>query len=368
MKRIYSIALGIGILVMGLFLFFLLGNKEDASEKTTMENRKRPHISVAHVNLQSRSYVVTATGTLAAKEKIELYSEVQGVLLLTGTPFKEGNRFAKGQTILRVDNSEYLAQLQSSKSNLVSEIAAMLADMEIEFPEAAKKWEQYLRDFDVNERLQPLPGFSSDAEKFFVTGRNITKTYFDTKNQQERLAKYNINAPFSGTVTEANVNPGTLVRSGQKLGEFIDTSVYELRLSIPATENQYLDLGKQVSLRPLESTVTFQGEISRINPKINQQTQTIEVFVEVSDARLKDGQYLTAQVFGEDVPDVLKIANSLILENDHVYIIKDSTLQLQKVVPFNYVGDSVVVKGLKDGMLIVDEIIANAYPGLKVTY
>ena len=40
------------------------------------------------------------------------------------------------------------------------------------------------------------------------------------------LDKYTIKAPFNVVVTQSNINPGTLVRNGQKLGEFINTYLY----------------------------------------------------------------------------------------------------------------------------------------------
>ena len=56
--------------------------------------------------------------------------------------------------------------------------------------------------------------------------------YYSIKNIEKRLSKYNITAPFNGVLTEALVTKGTLIRPGQKLGEFIDTSVFEIELAI----------------------------------------------------------------------------------------------------------------------------------------
>lgn len=368
MKKNYSAIVGLGLLVLGvvvLVVFMGVRRDKDLSSEAKTEIQL---VSANQVYPESMRYVVNATGIISALRSIELYSEVQGTLLESQQPFKEGNRFGKGQVILKIDNSEHLAQLQSSKSTLVSELAAMLADMEIEFPEAAKKWEGYLTSFDVKGSLEPLPSFSSDTEKFFVIGRNIYQTYFNVKNLQERLSKYTISAPFDGVVTEANVDPGALVRNGQKLGEFMDNSVFELELAIPVSENQYLQIGQPVLLKALKGDATYKGNISRINPKINRQTQTIEVFVEVKSKQLKDGQYLEAEILGSEIDNVVKIQSNLLIENNQVYIVVDSTLQLQKVTPVNFVGDYVIVEGLSKGMILVKETVANAYPGQKVTY
>lgn len=366
MKGFYGIIFGIVLIGLSVFVFTFLARGQE--ETVALKKTDKVFVSTILVATETLPFVIEATGTLTAKNKIELFSEVQGVLLPTTPHFKEGNRFHAGQDLLRIDSGEHEAQLQSKKSALVNQIVAMLPDMEIEFPKASRKWEAYLESFNIDGSLEPLPETVSSAEKFFVTGKNVFQTYYDVKNLQERLSKYDIKAPFTGIVTKSDVNVGTLVRSGQKLGEFIDPSIFELQLAIPATANKYVDVGIKVHLISLDESQGYAGKISRINGMIDQDTQTIGMVVEVSGKQLKEGQYLKAEVFGEPISDVLKIEGSLLVENDHVYIIRDSVLQLQKVAPLNYVGDSVVVRGLKEDMVLLDKIVANAYPGMKVTY
>ncbi|WP_299529802.1 HlyD family efflux transporter periplasmic adaptor subunit [Ulvibacterium sp.] len=366
MKGAYGVIFGIVLTGLGVLVFiFLLRGRE---EPVSLEEVDQVFVSTILVATEELPFVIEATGTLAAKNKIELFSEVQGILLPTTPGFREGNTFYRGENLLRIDGGEHNAQLQSKKSALVNQIVAMLPDMEIEFPEASGKWRTYLENFNMDGPLEPLPKTVSNAEKFFVTGKNIVQTYYDVKNLQERLSKYDIRAPFTGIVTQSDVYVGTLVRSGQKLGEFIDPSVFELQLAIPATANKYMKVGKKVHLISLDGDQDHVGRISRINGRVDQETQTVGVVVEVSGKQLKEGQYLKAEIFGEPVSDVLKIEGGLLVENDHVYIIRDSLLRLQKVVPLNYVGDSVVVRGLEKDMVLLDEIVANAYPGMKVTY
>lgn len=366
MKNLIKLVLGITIIVLGILIFTFMSNNEEKNAIADTPNR--PLVSTTLANPRSIPYMIEVTGTLEAKKKVEIFSEVQGVLLTGKTPFKEGNRFFKGQELLRIDNREYLAQLQSNKSSLLSQIAAMLPDMEIEFLEASEKWESYLRSFDMEAPLATLPKTESDKEKLFLTGKGIFQTYYNVKNQQERLFKYVIRAPFTGSITESNVNAGTLVRSGQKLGEFIDPTIFELKLAIPATANNYIKEGKQVALTTLNKTQKIVGQISRINDKIDSETQTIAAIVEVTNKNLKDGQFLKAKVEGIAIENQFKIKGNLMLENNHIYIVKDSVLTLQKITPINYEQDSVMVKGLEKNMILLDEVLANAHPGMKVNY
>ncbi len=366
MKAWVKASIGIGIVILGVFLFILMRNSK--KEPTTEEKKELKMVSTQLVEPNTLPFVIEATGVLTAKRKIELYSEVQGLLLPTKTTFKAGNRFHKNQPLLQINSAEYKAQLLSGRSSFLNKIAGMLPDMEVEFPNGSKKWYSYLTNFNVEKPLGRLPEPMSDAERLFLTGRGIYESFYTIKNQEERFAKYTIRAPFHGIVTESLVNEGTLVRSGQKLGEFIDNSAFEINLEVPSSYYAYVEPGKEVTLRTLDNSRGFKGKVSRINARIDKDTQTVMVVVELSDKGLKEGQFLKGVIFGEMIEDVVKINNNLLLENDHVYVVRDSILALQQVVPINYVGDSIVVQGLKSNTILVDEVLANAYPGMKVLF
>ncbi|MEM7107170.1 MAG: HlyD family efflux transporter periplasmic adaptor subunit [Bacteroidota bacterium] len=368
MRRSISIAFGILIIIGGISIFYLARSGRASGGLQAVPSNSYTKVKTQRVTLKSLPYWIEATGTLTAKRKVELYSEVQGTLLPTKTVFKAGSKFRKGELLLSINSAEHRAQLQSNKSSLVNQIAAMMPDMEVDFPKASAKWVDYLRKFNIEGPLVPLPKTTSDSEKLFVTGKNIVQTYYTVKNLQERLAKYYLSAPFTGTVTESNVDVGTLVRSGQKLGEFIDPTVYELELAIAAADSKYLKDEQPIALSSLNGEDFYSGKVSRINPRIDRETQTITVIVEVADQRLREGQYLKAKIRGESLEDVFMVSSELLVENNHMYIIKDSTLHLQRVIPVNYLADSIVVRDLDNGMLIAQEIIPNAHPGMKVSY
>ncbi len=185
--------------------------------------------------------VVTANGNLNAKQKVELFTEVQGVFNRGNKLFKEGQAYNKGETIIRIDASEYAATVQSAKSNLYNELTSIMPDLRLDYPEIFPKWQAYLNGFDMAKSTPALPEMLSENERFFISGRGILTSYYNVKNLEQRLSKYRITAPFSGVLTEASVTEGSLVRAGQKLGEFINPGVYELEVAVSKT---YTDLLK----------------------------------------------------------------------------------------------------------------------------
>jgi len=257
--------------------------------------------------------VVPANGNLIAKQRMELYSEVQGVFLGGNKLFKPGQAYRSGQTIIRIDAAEYYASVQSAKSNLYNLITSIMPDLRLDYPEITDKWQEYLLSFDLDGTTPELPEMTSEKEKYFISGRGILTSYYNVKNMEQRLAKYQIRAPFDGIVTEALVTEGTLVRAGQKLGEFIDTGVYELQVAISKSFSDLLKPGEKVELVNLDRSQTYTGTVARINARVDQASQTITAFIEVRDPGLKEGMYLEASLNARQESDAIEIDRGLLI-------------------------------------------------------
>ncbi len=310
--------------------------------------------------------VISANGNLMAKRRVELYSEVQGVFKPGSVLFKPGQKYSAGQTIISIDAEEYNASVQSSKSNLYNLITSIMPDLRLDYPEVFPKWEAYLRNFDIQKTTPPLPTMDSEKERYFISGRGILTNYYNVKNQEQRLSKYRITAPFNGVVTDALVTEGTLVRSGQKLGEFIDTSVYELEVAVSKSYSDLLKLGEQVELVNLDNSKKYMGKVARINGNIDQLSQTIRAFIEVRNADLKEGMYLQANLNTKEEAEAIEIDRGLLLEGDKIFVVRDSILDMIDVEPVFFSDKKVVLKEVPNGTTILSKPVIGAYAGMLV--
>ncbi len=310
--------------------------------------------------------IVPANGNLRAKRRVELYSEVQGVFRGGNKLFKTGTAYQKGEAIIRIDASEYAASVQSAKSNLYNQLTSIMPDLRLDYPDIFPKWEAYLKGFDLAKSTPELPEMISEKEKFFISGRGILTSYYNVKNLEQRLSKYRISAPFPGVLTEALVTEGTLVRSGQKLGEFINTDVYELEVAVSKTYSDLLKIGEEVELTSLDNNKTYSGKVVRINGNIDQATQTIKAFIEVRDKTLKEGMYLEANLDAKEEQDAIEIDRNLLLESNQIFVVRDSILDLIDVRPVYFSDKKVVIKEVPDGTTIMAKPLIGAYTGMAV--
>ncbi|WP_089887043.1 efflux RND transporter periplasmic adaptor subunit [Kriegella aquimaris] len=356
----------LGVLLIGASIY---GAMAIVNSKKTLKPRPEKVVKTVFVDTVQNgtvSIVVPANGNLMAKQRVELYAEVQGVFRSGTKLFKAGQVYDRGETIIRIDASEYAASVQSAKSTLYNLITSIMPDLRLDYPEVFSKWQDYLNGFDINGSTPPLPEMTSEKEKYFISGRGILTNYYNIKNLEQRLSKYRISAPFKGVLAEALVTEGTLIRVGQKLGEFINTGVYELEVAVSKTYSDLLKVGETVDLVNLNGTKKYTGKVARINGRVDQGSQTIKAFIEVEDEGLREGMYLEAHLNAKEENDAIEVDRGLLLENDKIFVVRDTILDIIDVKPVYFSDRKVVLKNIPDGITIVSKPVVGAYAGMLV--
>jgi len=308
----------------------------------------------------------TASGTISARDKINIYAEVSGILEESARRFEVGVAFEKGEPLIKIDDADYRNSVMAEKGNFLNLVIELIPDLKLDFPQSVDKWNNYLTDFDFEKPLPPLPKVDSNRERNFVAARSIYSMYYGVKSMEVTLESYIILAPFNGVVTEADVNPGVVVMNGQSLGEFINTDNFELEIPVSPHDVSGLKTGQKVSLSSQDFSGRLTGVIERINKKIDQASQTVKVFVSVSDKRLKDGMYLTAHIETKELKDVFEVPPSLLIDDDKLYVIRDSILDLQEIELVGMENGMAIVQGLPDGAVILGEKVSGIYDGMVV--
>jgi multidrug efflux pump subunit AcrA (membrane-fusion protein) len=365
MRNTILAILGVLTIVGAIFLGNYLIDKNQKPRPKF--NKQIKTVFVENIENRDIPIILSANGNLIARNKIEIFSEVSGVLKASKKLFKAGTNYNRGEALLSINSDEFLAGLQAQKSSLYNLITAILPDLRLDYPNQFNKWEGFLKGFDINKSTPKLPEFSSDKEKYFISGRGIVSAYYNVKNLEVRFGKHQIRAPFSGILTEALVSPGTLVRVGQKLGEFIDPRVYEMEVSINSEFADLLKVGNSVALTNLEKTKNYTGKVVRVNGKVDQVSQTIKAFIDVKHPDLKEGMFLEANLTAKSETEAVEIPRKLLVDNKAVYIVKnDSILSLVAVKPVYFGSEIVVIKGLENNDKILTQTLPGAFDGMIV--
>jgi membrane fusion protein (multidrug efflux system) len=363
-RKIIGLVLGI-IFLSGAFLL----------SKNLIDNNKRPVVevpkNVTTVFTQSVTngeipIIINANGNLVASRKIELYAEVQGIFKSTKKPFKAGQSYRRGDVLLSIDSQEFYTSLIAQRSTLFDLITGMMPDLKFDYPASFPNWEAYLQKFDLETDIPTLPEPVTDKEKYFVNGRQVVSTYYNIKNLEERYQKYKISAPFNGMLTESLVNPGTLIRSGQKLGEFVDLTDFELEVNVNAEFMDILKVGENVALTNLAGNKSWIGSVKRVNGRIDQNTQTVQVYIGVKGDGLIEGMYLEANIVARSEIDAIEIPRNLLINESQIFVVEGDQLKLKSVSAVYFTDKTAIIKGLASGTAMLSRPVPGAYEGMLI--
>ena len=359
--------------IIGLLLIFgavQVAKNTIANKKEWTPRKEKKLETGAFVEIVKNTNIpitITTSGNLTAKNRVELFSEVQGIFMNSQRPFKPGTWFKKGDVLLELDKKEEVIALKAQKSSFFNQLVLLIPDLRLDYPEAIGKWDEYVRNFDIDQPLSALPEPESEKEKLFLSGRNIYTAFYNVQNLETQLQNFSIKAPFSGILTQALVNPGALIRPGQKLGEFIDQSVYELEVALNTAYDDLLKVGKTVTVQNVARTKSWSGRVIRVNSLVDPASQTIPTFIQVSGKGLKEGMYLEADIKAKEEERTYEVSRKLLMENNKLFVVKqDTILDLVQIEPVFFKENTAVVKGLADGTKLVSKVIPGAYVGMKV--
>jgi len=368
-KRKISVIGGLLLIVVAVFASMQIFKSSKGPRRGRPGGAKASTIKLVKTSVvknQEVSSVVAVTGKLEAKNKIEIFAEVSGVMQSGSKEFKEGNYFQQGEVLVKLDDTEARLDLLAQKSNVLNQVTQILPEIKIDYNESASEWISYVENFDINAPLPALPEPNNEQEKYFFAAQNVYNLYYSIKSAESRLAKYTIRAPYSGILTEATINPGTLVRTGQKLGEFINPNVYEMEVAVSLKESDFVKLGDEVMLQSADILGDWKGKVIRIGNKIDPNTQTLKAYLQVTGKGLKEGMYLKGNINADVINDALEIPRKLLVNERELYVVQDSLLVSKAVEIVKMNDETAIVRGLSDGTHIISETVAGAYDGMKV--
>ncbi len=307
---------------------------------------------------------VPLQGRLVAFQTAPVIAEVTGVFDQSAHAFKVGVTYRKGEVLARINDTEAGYTLLAQKSTLARIIAQAMPELKIDYPETFPAWDAYLRAFNPEKAMPTLPPAATDAARFYLNAKDIYGQYYNIKASEERYSKYTLRAPFTGVLTEVSTTTGALVRSGQPLGT-LTASDYELAASVPVRDLGFLPVGAKATLNGPNGEI-YRGTVSRLSTQIDPNTQAATVYLNVSGQGLREGLFLRGEVRGASLDGVVELDQRLLVGEDEVYVVPDSSLALRQVEVVRRVGDKVYVRGLPGDVRVLNESVSGAYEGMKV--
>lgn len=371
MKKRQLIILSVTSLLFIFIVWRLASGKGDDKKEKENTNENKRFVKVHSIANDTVEIRINGFGRVSSSRNINLTAEVQGVLISSGFELKPGETFTQGQLLYKINDREAQLALKARKSAFLNIMASSLADIKVDFPESAQKWNNFLDNISLDNNLPDLPEIKSSKEKTFLASRNVLTEYFNIKGDEERLKKYNVYAPFNGSIVDVTSEIGGIVNPGTPIATIIKTIALEVAIPVNTSDISLVKIGNNVKLTSQDKTIEFEGKVSRIAQNINANTQSIDVFISIessNSAKLYNGMYLEANIYAGNIYDADEIPRRALLNDGRVFVVVQDSILLKKdlsIIKKN--KNTVIVKDLEDNDLVVIEPVPGAVDSMVVT-
>ena len=305
-------------------------------------------VNVEPVERQSLNSYLVLNGIVEPERKIEIYSRLSAYVKQI---VKEEGAFVKTNDVLALlDDTEIRITYQQAK---------------IQLEQAKLSLEESEANFNRSQELIQKDLISE--QEFQTTEATYKQRQLDYENRQEsfkdlelQLNWTRIRSLSDGYITERLIEVGDRVNANQQVYTIEDFSPLLIRVFVPTSDSIKLKPGMQteVTTEIMEGTI-FEGSIKLINPRIDVQSGTVKVTVEVFDESqmLKPGMFVEAKIVIGKKENVLVIPRKSILfkQNKTYVFVMDRNQVSQREITLGLAEEDhvEVLSGLEQGEVIV---------------
>ncbi|MEM9335419.1 MAG: efflux RND transporter periplasmic adaptor subunit [Pseudomonadota bacterium] len=195
-------------------------------------------VRVAEVELTPVSQQLTATGSVSSPRSAVLSTAVAG--LVTGLQVDEGARVARGDLLLQLDSE--IAEL--SLERLRATVRQRQTDVDDAMRRLAEA-EKVGPDGGIPQTL--IDSLSSEVK---VAGAALAAAVAEAKEQDARVQRHRLTAPFDGVITQRITEVGEWVNPGSGLLELVATAGlrFDFRVAQRFLRDITLDTPVEISL------------------------------------------------------------------------------------------------------------------------
>lgn len=366
-RKLIIILVPIGILVLSMVLAKSFADqKEDPEDKTPIAVKKT--VQTKKVNYQTIQTDVVSYGRVQTAQTLDLLSEVSGRMYQGKVRLKEGERFKKGDLLFYIDDREPVLNLKSQKSNFLRDLAGILPDLKIDFTDNFDVWNSYFTTLDIDKKFGPLPETKSEKEKIFLATKGIYSTYYTIKSAEARLDKHRYYAPFDGSIMTVSLQSGSFINPGVSIGTVMRRGVHELKVAVETKDIPWIKQNSPVKIYSDEMDQYWEGQVTRISDFVNQNTQSVDVFIAIqsSGQKIYDGQFFQAAIPARTVTDGMIMPRNSIYNGNEVFVVEDTLLKVKKINVIRLVDEEAIISGLGRGEDLVVEPIIGGFNNMVV--
>lgn len=256
---------GLAVLVGGIFVLSAAKRRQPATE-----------VRIESVERRDLTSIVSASGKIEPRRKLDVLSEVQGRII--SLPVREGDMVTAGQVVVRIDPTQYQANVERMEANLAATTAgatqarANRDQAQRAFTRARDIRAQNAQLMSQEQLEQAETQNAIAAANFEAAERQVDQARAALREAQDQLSKTTIRSTMAGRVTRLAVEegevavPGTFSRETGLLMTISDLSVIQVTVNVDETDVVRIHNGDSVDVTiDAYPDTTFAGRVTQIS-------------------------------------------------------------------------------------------------------
>lgn len=382
-KTLRNLLTALGILLLGMIVAVGLVKMGKKPERQAPPP-SRPMVSTFTVSPDSEPIRVTSFGAVQAKRSITIVPRVNGEIVEKSPHFEAGGYFSEGQTLLRIDDTDYIMAAEQARANVAqSEYNLALAEEEAQV--ALREWERIGSDnIDPDASNEPTSLVLHEPQ-LKLAQANLKSAQAALDQAELNLRRCTVTAPFDGRVLDSSADVGQFIRSGTAVGTIYATDIAEVTVSIADEDLAWITVNRNPGNDgiPVDISADFagarhhwQGQAVRIGGAVDSSSRQVAVVVEITDPYkssgsrppLIEGMFVDVLFSAAPPAGAVVIPRSALRPNDKVWVIDpESRLQIRDVqVARAGVEQAIITGGLEAGERVCTSNLQYVTSGLPV--
>ena len=305
-------------------------------------------VSVTPVQRQNLNSYLVLNGIVEPERKVEIYSHLSAYVKKIVK--EEGDYVKENDVLAQLDDKEIIISYNQAKIQLDQ------AKLNLEEAE-----NNYIRSQELVKRsLVSEQDFQATEAQFKQSQLEYQGRMENFNNLKLQLDWTKIRALSEGYITERLIEAGDRVNANTQVYTIEDFSPLLIRVFVPTSDaiNLALGMSAEVTTEVLKGLV-LEGNVKLINPRIDVETGTVKVTVEVFDnsLRLQPGMFVKVQIAIGMKENILIIPRKAILykqNKSYVFVLNRRQVSQREVLLGLLEEDHVeVTEGLNEGEVIV---------------
>jgi RND family efflux transporter MFP subunit len=240
------------------------------------------------VQVRTRTLVqgVTVSGALRATQTATLKAKVAGEL--QGLQVREGDAVQAGQTLARIDTTEYQARVQQADQQ------ARAADAQVAIAQRQLGNNQAL----VNQGFISKTALDTSLANLDAAQASHRAALAALDIARKSLADTVVRSPIAGQVASRLVQNGERVGVDARLLEIVNLDTLELEAAVPPAAAAQLRVGQSAQLTVEGLPQTLSARVARISPSAQAASRSVLVYLTLpASPGLRQGLFAQGDVW-----------------------------------------------------------------------